>query len=63
MDTKTILSSFQPGYCKECIYRTKNDQCRNKEYKQNMYKVIGVWGYCKYKKLKQKGDKDGETNH
>ena len=39
--------------CYQCIYDTKDGQCMNEEYKKNAYKVICVWHYCKYKKVRK----------
>ena len=53
MSAKIILHPDAPGYCKECIYDTEDGQCMNEEYKKNAYKVICVWHYCKYKKVRK----------
>ncbi len=57
MSAKIILHPDAPGYCKECIYDTKDGQCMNEEYKKNAYKVICVWHYCKYKKVRKEREK------
>lgn len=49
-----ILHPNHPGYCKECIfYNEKNEACESKDYRQNMYKVVCVWRYCKYKRKRE----------
>lgn len=49
---KVILHPNHPDYCKECIFLGKNGECLSKDYTENSYKVVCVWGYCKFKKIK-----------
>lgn len=48
-----ILHPTHPDYCKECIYSTPSG-CSNTDYQKNSYYVNCVWGYCKYKKVREK---------
>lgn len=55
MSTKIILHPSAPGYCKECVYYTKDGdgKCTNKDYYEHSYEVCCVWGYCKFKKVRR----------
>ena len=55
MNAKIILHPSAPGYCKECVYYTKDDACTNKDYYKHSYEVCCVWRYCKFKKFKSEG--------
>lgn len=54
MSEKIILHPSAPGYCQECIYHTKDDQCTNEDYKKHFYEVCCVWRYCKFKKVRKR---------
>ena len=53
MNAKIILHPSTPGYCKECVYYTKDDGCTNKDYSEHIYEVCCVWRYCKFKKVRK----------
>ncbi len=55
MSATILLHPAAPGYCQECIYRKKGGGCTNQQYKENIYKVLLSWRYCKFKKLKSEG--------
>lgn len=49
-----ILHPAHTDYCKECaFYDRKSDSCQSEDYKQNSYKVVCVWHYCKYKRKRR----------
>ena len=49
-----ILHPCHPDYCKECVFHGgENGACKSKDYEHNIYKVVCVWHYCKYKRKRK----------
>lgn len=52
--SKVVLFPTSQGYCKSCFYYDEQREiCRNEKYNHNIYRVICIDGFCKYRKVKE----------